>query len=191
MGFVHYFKNSVDDLFGNICANKWRFVLCVIICLLGAACGIAFVCAFQYGWWYYNRCDFACKLMQGGFTIFVIFLIGTALLYVTLILCNMLKETCRLSCIPVFAACLYLGATTAALFTMSVMWGVLFIVFVVLEDLAINCFACFVCFNEKPICRRFTEAVCDLKQLALVLAVGLIYKIFAYFVIIKILTAII
>lgn len=191
MGFIHYFKNSVDDIVCNICANKWRFIFCSIVCLLGAACGIALFYAFQYGWWYFNRCDFANKLMEGGFTILLVFIGTTALSYLCIILCNILKETCRLSCVVLFVSSLYLGATAVALITMSIMWGVLYIIFIAIEDFAINCFTCFVCCNEKPICRRFPEAVCDLKQAALVMAVGLIYKIIAYFVILKILTAVI
>ncbi len=191
MGFIHYIKNTVYDIGYKICAYKWRFIMCAVFCVAGIACGIAFFYAFQYGWWYFNRCEFANKLMAGGFSAFLLFLLSYLVLYLILILCNMLKETYWLCCVATFIACLYVGATVVALFTVSVIWGVLFVILIALEDIAVYCMSCFVCLCEKPICRKFDEAVRDFHQVGILLALGFIYKIVAFFVIMKILTAVI
>lgn len=172
-------------------AHKWKYILCVLVSVAGFALGIALFCISNYGWWYYNRCSFAGKIINTSFAVLAAFIFGGALMFLMLTLCSMLRQTHFLAYAVDLVTCLYCGATTAAVFVCSVMWGVLFAVFVSLEWLAAVCFACFACVCEKPMCRNFCEAARDIKQSAIALAVGVLYKIIALFVILKLLTALI
>ena len=191
MGILCYLHDFFDDLRQQLCANKFKFVICLLASLAGIGVGIGFFYAFQCGWWYFNRISFADKLIQGGFGVFLLFLFTTALIYLGLVLCSLFKGTHYLSLFTVFVASFYCGATIVALFTLSVMWGVLYIAFIALENIIIWSAACFACLCEKAICRTFRESVCDCKTSATILIIGLIYKILAFFVVIKLLTSVI
>lgn len=191
MGYFNSIKYCICDVFYKIRECKWKFIGCVAVSLIGFALGIAFFCMSGYGWWYYNRCEFASRLPAADFGVFISFVALTALLYVLYLLCGMTRITHYLSYLVNIVACIYCGATVAAVFVYSTAWGVLFTVFVAVPDLAVKCFACFVSVCERSLCRTFCESARDLKQLAVVLAVGLLYKIIALFVILKLLTALI
>lgn len=191
MNLLCFIKYHTDDLFCKVRACKWKFILCVALSVIGFALGIALFCASNYGWWYYNRCDFAAKIITTSFSVVVSFVLGCVLLYLLLILCNMSRPTRYFVYVVNVISCIYCGATTAAVFVYSVVWGILYAVLVSAEWLVTVCFACFVCVCEKPYCRRFCESARDLKQLAVVLFLGLLYKIIALFVILKLLTALI
>lgn len=191
MGFLSYIKYSFCDLFDKVRCFKWKFVLCAIVTVIGFVLGIVFFSVFAYGWWYYNRCTYASKLMEAGFNVLISFVITAVLVYLAFVLCNMTRITHYLALIVNFVACFYCGATVAALFTYSVMWGVLYALFVALPWLVTMCFCCFVCLCEAPICRSFCESARDSKALSFVLAIGLACKILTLFVILKILTMLI
>lgn len=191
MGFLSFLKYSFCDIWYKVRECKWRFILCIAISLIGFALGITVFCLSQYGWWYYNRCVFASKLMDAGFNVFISCLTVTALIYLLYLLCNMTRFTHYLVYIINLGACFYCGATVAALFVYSVSWAIMYVLFVAIEWLAVMCFACFVCVCEKPYCRTFCESARDSKQLLFVLIVGLIYKIIALFIILRLLTALI
>lgn len=191
MGFLHYIKYTFCDIMCKVRLCKWKFMLCAVVSLVGFALGIALFYISNYGWWYYNRCNFASKILEAGFTIFLSYLISCVVIYLLFVLCNMSRFTHYLAYLINLLVCLYCGATMAAVFVYSVMWGVLYLLFVTIEWLVIMCFACFVCVCEKPYCRRFCESVNDLSLLAYVLVVGFVYKIVAMFVILKLLTALI
>lgn len=191
MGLFYSIKYNMQDVFCKVRAYKWKLIFCVAVSLIGFGLGIALFYASKYGWWYYNRCSFASKLIDAGFSVFLWCVASCAIVYLLLVLCNMLRATHYLAYLVNLLACFYCGATTAAVFVYSVMWGILYVLFVTIEWLIIMCFACFVCVCEKPYCRRFCESVRDLKQTAFVLAIGLIYKIVALFIILKLLTMLI
>lgn len=191
MGFLCFLKYNIEDLFCKVRVGKWKFVLCVAVTLVGFALGIVLFCVSNYGWWYYNRCNFASKIVNTSFSVLFSFAVGCGLLYLLFVLCNMTKPTHYLAYVVNLVSCIYCGATIAAVFAHSSMWGVLYVVLVVAEWLVVQCFACFVCVCEKPYCRTFCESARDLKQLAVVLLIGLVYKIVMLFVILKILTALI
>lgn len=191
MNLLCFLKYNIDDLFCKVRACKWKFILCVALSIVGFALGIVLFCASNYGWWYYNRCNFASKIVTTTFSVLFSFAVGCVLLYFLYVLCNMTKQTHYLAYVVNVVSCIYCGATTAAIFVYSAMWGVLYAALVAAEWLAVMCFACFVCVCEKPYCRRFCESMRDLKQLAVVLFVGLLYKIIVLFVIIRLLTALI
>ena len=191
MGFLSSIKYGIADILCKIRERKWTFILCVSVSLVGFILGIVFFCISGYGWWYYNRCEFASKLPSAGFGVLLSFVVSTALIYLLYILCNMTRFTHYLALAVNLVACIYCGATVAAVFVYSAVWGVLYVILVAVPWLIIMAFACFVCMCEPPVCRSFCEAVRDLKYLLLVLAIGLMCKIIALFVVLKILTMLI
>lgn len=191
MGFLSSLKFCFCGIIDNMRAHKWKLLLCAVISLAGFVLGIVCFNLSGYGWWYYNRCSYASKLTAAGFSVFVSFIFVTAIIYLAYVLCNMTRYTHYLALLINLTACLYCGATLSAIFVYSAVYGVLYAVFISIVWLFIMCVACFACFCEPPICRTFCESVRDLKRTAFILAVGLIYKLFALFVILKILTALI
>lgn len=191
MGFLSSFKYSFYDILFKIRECKWKFVFCAVFTVVGFVLGIVFFSLAEYGWWYYNRCVFASKLTEAGFSVLISFVAAAALLYILYVLCNMTRITHYLAIIVHLIGCVYCGATVAAIFVYSAMWGVLYVVFVALIWLAAMCLACFACLCEPPICRSFCESLNDSKPVLTILAIGLVYKIIALFVILKILTMLI
>lgn len=191
MGFLHYIKNSFCDIMCKVRICKWKFIFCVAVSLIGFVLGIALFYASNYGWWYHNRCTYASKILEAGFSVFVSYIVSCAIIYLLLVLCNMSRVTHYLAYLINMLACFYCGATVAAIFAYSIMCGVLYLLFIAVEWVAVMCFACFVCLCEPAICRRFCESVRDMNQLTYVLVIGLIYKIIALFVILKVLTMLI
>ena len=191
MGILLFLRNTVDDIFHKICARKWTLIICFAACLLGAALGIACFFAFQYGWWYFNRTGFADKIIHGGFEVFIYFAVTAAFAYIGFALCGMRKGTHYLRLLFCFLICFYCGATVVALFALSVMWGIMYLLLIALEDLCFCAVACFCCITEKAVCRTFRESVCDHKQAAVIIIIWTVYKLLAFFVVIKILTCVI
>ena len=193
MGFFCYLKYNICDIFCRVRAKRWRFVFCCIVSLVGFALGVALFCVSysRFGWWYYNRCNFASKLATAGFSVLISYVLTTTLVYILFVLSAMLRQTHYLCILINLVVCFYCGATLAATFVYSALWGVLYAVFVAIPWLIIMCFSCFICLCEPPVCRNFIESNRDLKPLAFVLTLGLIYKIFALFVILKVITVLI
>lgn len=191
MGFLSYLKYGFCDVFDKIRIYKWRLVLCVALSIAGFVLGIVLFNVSAYGWWYYNRCSFASKLVEAGFSVLIAFVVSSALIYFSYALCNMTRFTRYFALLLNVIVCLYCGATVSALFVYSVMWGILYAILVAVEWMAAVCLGCFVCLCMQPICRTFCEAIRDSRELLFILLVGLIYKIIALFVVIKLLTMLI
>ncbi len=191
MGFLCFVRYSFQEIACRLRMYRWKLILCIAVSLAGFVLGIALFCTCGYGWWYYNRCNFACKITEAGFSVLLTFIIAAAVIYVLLTLCSMLRQTHFLAYLVNLLACFYCGATLAAIFVYSTVWGILYAVFVAVLWLATICLSCFVCISELHINRCFGEAVSDMKLTAFVLTAGVIYKIIALFVILKILTMLI
>lgn len=191
MSFFSNLKYSFCDIFDKVRMCKWRFILCAVISVIGFTLGIVFFNLSDCGWWYYNRCAYAIKLLEGGFGVLVSFVVIYAIIYLAYILCNMTRPTHYVPLLVNLIFCIYCGATIAAICVQSVLLGILYAIIVGLGWLITMCFACFVSICEPPICRTFCESTQDLKQLLFVLIIGLIYEIVALFVILKILTMLI
>lgn len=191
MGFFSYLKYSFCDIFDKVRMCKWKFILCASISVIGFVLGIVFFNISDCGWWYYNRCAYAIKLLEAGFGVLISFVVICAIVYLIYVLCNMTRPTHFLPLIVNLIICIYCGATIAAICQQSVLLGVLYAIIVGLGWLITMCFACFVSICELAICRTFCESAQDSKQLLFVLAIGLIYKTIALFVILKILTTLI
>ena len=191
MGILLYLRNTADDIHHKICVYKWKFIICVLSCLLGFALGIALFYAFRYGWWYFNRTAFADKIIQAGFDVVIYFAVTSLFAYFGFALCGLTKGTHYIRLAVSCVICFYCGACVVALFTISVMWGILYLLFIALADLAFCAVACFCCICEKAVCRTFRESLCDQTQTAAIIITWTVYKLLAFFVVIKILTCLI
>ena len=191
MGIFCRIKRYFEDLWHKICECKWRALLCALVAVVGVVVGVALFKVFSYSWWYYNRCNFAEKLFAGGFSLFFFFLIGSFAYFLCILLCNLIPQTRFLNFVLLFFAGFYCGANTAATSECWSVWGVLFAVLVALPELVAYTLASFLASCEYPSCRRFREAWCDFRQCLLILTIGFVVKIITFFVILRIITAVI
>ena len=191
MGFFCKIKRHFEDLWCKICEFRWRALLCVAIAVAGVSLGVALFNAFSCSWWYYNRCAFAEKLFEGGFSLFFFFAIGSLVYFLCIVLCNLIPQTRFLNYLLLFAAGFYCGANTMATIACWSVWGVFYAILVALPEIITYALASFLASCEYPSCRRFRESVSDFRCCLLVLTVGFVVKIFCYFVILRIITAVI
>lgn len=171
--------------------HKWRALICALCAVVGIVIGVVLFNIGKYGWWYENRVTYAEKLFNGGFSLFFLFLLGTVLFYICLVLCNVYPQTKFLNCILLTVSCLYVGANTVATITCWSVWGVLFCIFVSVEEVIFYFLTCLVCFCEPESCRSIRETFCDLRQCLAILAVAFVFKIIGFFVILRLITAVI
>ena len=191
MSFFCRIRRYFEDLWHKICACRWKALLCVVIATLGVAVGVALFKAFAFSWWYYNRCAFADKLFMGGFSIFVLFVIGSLVYYLVIVSCNLIPQTRFLNFVLLFVAGFYCGANTAATIECWSVWGVLYAILVALPELITYILASFLASCEYPACRTFRESLCDFRHCLLILGIGLAIKTLTFFVILQIITAVI
>ena len=191
MGIMCKIKRYFEDLWAKICQWKWKALLCTGIAVVGVGVGVALCRVFQYSWWHYNRLSFSETLFTGGFSVFFFFLMTVLAYYVCIVLSNMIPETRFLVFILLFVAGFYCGANTLACIESWSVWGVLFTVLVTLPEILACTTASFLACCEYPAYRRFKESWCDFRPCLLVLAIGLVVRIITFFVILKLLTAVI
>ena len=191
MGFFCRLKRYFEDLWHRICECRWRALFCAAIAIVGVIVGVALFKAFSYSWWFYNRCAFAEKLFAGGFSLFFFFLIGSLAYFFCLVFCNLIPQTRFLVYVLLFVAGFYCGANTAATIECWSVWGVFYAILITVPELIAYTLATFLASCEYPSCRRFREAMRDFRQCMFILAVGFVVKIIAFFIILKIITAVI
>ena len=191
MGFFCKIKRYFEDLWAKICECKWRALASAAIGVIGVVVGVALFKAFSYTWWYFNRLSFAETLFAGGFSLFFFFLIGSLAYFLCIVACNLIPQTRFLVWVLLFIAGFYCGANTAAAIECWSIWGVFYAILVTLPEIVAYVLACFLAICEYPTCRRFREAFCDFRQCLVVLAVGCAVRVLTFFVILKIITAII
>lgn len=191
MGIFCKIKRYFEDLWAKICQCRWKALLCAVIAIAGVGVGVAFCKAFQYSWWHYNRLAFSETLFIGGFSLFFFFLITALAYYVCIVLCNMLPQTRFLVFVLLFVAGFYCGANAMACIESWSVWGVFFALLVTLPEILACTTASFLAYCEYPAYRRFKESWCDFRPCLVVLAMGLVVRIITFYVILKILTAVI
>ena len=159
--------------------------------MAGIVVGVVLFNVGEYGWWYANRISYADRLFNGGFSLFFFFLLWTVIFYLCLVFCNIHPATKFLNCVILFVACLYAGANTAAAIICWSVWGVLFCILVTLEEVIAYFIVCFVAFCEPSPCRTIRETFCDLRQCLAIIAFAFVVKIIGFFVILRLITAVI
>lgn len=191
MSCFRFVKRYFDDVWDNLCIHKWRALACAFVAATGITVGIVLFNVFSFGWWYFNRIEYAKKLFDGGFSLFLSMLLWTAVFYVVLIICNMFRATRFLTYAVLFISCLYCGANSAAVVVCWSVWGILFILLVIVAEVLGYFLACFAVFCQYPECRSFSQTFCDLRPCLFVLIASFIVRIIGFFVILRLLTAVI
>ena len=191
MGCFRLITNYCEDVWDRLRNNKWKSILTALVCVAGIALGAVLFNVFKYGWWFDNRVSYAEKLFQGSFSLFFSFLLWTAAFYFCMLLSNLIPATRFLNYFLLFVACFYCGANTAAAIYCWTVWGVLFAIFATLWEVIGYYLACIATCTEPTGCSKLNEAFCDFKPTLAVLIVAFLIKIIGFFVILKIITAII
>ena len=184
-------KNFFEDIWRKLCDNKWKTLVCTVVAVVGVAVGIALFQAFKYGWWYCNRCNFADKLFDGSFALIFLFAGCYAIFYLCIVFSNLIPQTRFLCYVALFVACLYCGATAAAVIACYAVWGVVYVIVVTIVEVSSYFVACLVACCEWPSCRTVNEAFCDFSQTLQVLCVAFVAKLLGFFVILQLITAVI
>lgn len=191
MGIFRLIKIQFEDTWQKICSHWLKTLTCIVVALSGVIVGVVLFNIAPYSWWYFNRYTYAEGLFNGGFALLLSFVVSALFFYFCIVLCNLVPFTRYLSQIVLFVACLYCGANTAAAVVCWSLWGVMFAIFATFIEVVGYCLCCAVSLCEYPACRTLKEAFCELKICFWVLILALMLKIVGFFVILKILTAII
>ena len=191
MGCFRYLKFTCIDIWEKMCNHKWKSLICALSAIAGIIIGVVLFNVSKYGWWYGNRIAYAERLFNGGFSLFFFFLLWMTILYFALIFSNLHPATHFLNCVLLFVCCFYVGANTASTIVCFSVWGVLFCILVSVAEVISYYLVCLVAFCEPSSCRTLREAFCDFRQCATILAVAFVVKIIGFFVILRLITAVI
>lgn len=190
----------MDALFFNVLARdavlrlkteRSKVWLCIVFAVIGTVLGVVAYSVSQYTWWGGNRCDYAYKLMYGGFFAVLLSyaLCGAGISFA---LCCFAKWNVRwLNLLLVFVVSLYFGANCCAVCYYSGLLGVLYAVFLLLSEEIINLFCCFFAFSERCCGSTFLQAFRDVKVPIFLQIGGILVKMFVIFALLRTLTALI
>ena len=191
MGILRSLKRGCEDVWDTLCNHKWKSIICAFVSIAGIVVGVVLFKKYSYGWWYNNRCEYAFKLFDGQFYLLFIFLLWMIVFFLCIVGCSTIPQTKFLALILLFVSCLYCGANTAATIVCLSVWGILYAIFVTLFEVIGYYLAVSVAWCEPTPCRSFRESLCDNKQVFSILCIAFIVRIIGYFVILRILTAVI
>ncbi len=191
MKVLRKIKFGAEDLWQTLCVHKWKTTVCALVAIVGVAVGGVFVKTFAYSWWYNNRCEYAYKLFEGNFGLLFSFLLWTAVFYGCLLACQLIPSIKYVSLVALAAACFYCGANTAAAIMCWSVWGILFALLVTSIEVVGYFLSCLLCCCQPAACRSVREAFCDTKPALLILIGAFAAKFIAFFIILRLLTAVI
>jgi len=181
--------NFFDDILNKLRAYKWRAVFCAVLSIIGIVLGVVLFNAAEYDWWYMNRCSFADRIFNGGFSLFFYFFFTSAVYFLLLVLCGMRRFTQFICLIILTVYSLYCGANAAAVIVCYKVYGILFVILVVTVEAAGYFLACFLCMCECACQKTFKESCRDLRGVFCVVLLNFLVKIICFFVVLRILTA--
>jgi len=186
------FRRCGEDLLQLLRTHKTKVVLCCVFAVLGIALGVTMYCISNYNWWYYNRNDYACKLLYDGFfAVFLAFLLSAVVCAALLCLFSVWRQTRFLSYVVVFFSGFYLGANASALFTCVGAWALAFVLTLQLFGLAANALCCFLVLADDGCNNTFKQTICQCKPVLIIQFAAVLVKILLIFVLLRPLTALI
>lgn len=186
------FRRCGDDLLQMLRTHKTKVALCCIFAVLGIALGVTAYCISNYNWWYYNRNEYACKLLYDGFfAVFTAFLLPAVVCAALLCLFSAWRQTRFLSLSVVFLSGFYLGANAGALFTCVGAWALAFVLTMQLLGLAANLLCCFLVLADCSCNNTFKQTVGRCKPVFILQFAAVLAKLLIIFVLLRPLTALI
>ena len=187
-----FFRRCGQDLAQDFRAHKWKLVLCCVFAVAGVIVGVTLFHVSQYNWWYCNRYDYACKLLYGGFfAVLLAFLLAAVVMTALLCLFSAWRQTKFLCYLLVFLSGLYFGANIAAVFVCVGVLAILYGVFLVVLELAVNTLCCFLAAIDDCCNYTFKQVIYNCKGLIILQFAAVVVKILLFFVLLRPISALI
>ena len=185
-------KRCWDDLWQSLRTHKSKAVLCCVFALLGVILGITLFCISNYNWWYFNRYNYACKLLYGGFfAVLLAFVLAAAVYSALLCLCSAWRQT-RFLCYFVMAlAALYFGANLAAMFQCVGFLAVLYGLFLLLLELVPDVLCCFFLVSDNCCNNTFKQTLFNCRPVLIIQFAAALLKLLIIFILLRPLSALI
>lgn len=172
--------------------EKLKLLVCCICVAGGTVLGMVLFNATQCEWWGTNRFDYAFKLMHGGlFALFVSYAFCLVLISLPLSLCFVWQWAWFVPYVVAFGTAIYFGANCCAVVIYDGFLGVLYVVFVLLVELASNAFCCFWAATDCCCCGCFLPLSRQAKEVMAMQIVAVFVKLFVNFVLLRGITALI
>lgn len=172
--------------------EKIKLFACCLCVAVGTVLGIVLFNATQCQWWGTNRFDYAFKLMHGGFfALLVSYLVCVVLVSAPLSLCFAWQWASFVPYVVAFVAALYFGANCGAVLVYDGFLGVLYVIFVLLVELATNAFCCFWAATDCCCNGCFWPLSRQAKEVVAMQIVTVFVKLFVNFVLLRGITALI
>lgn len=185
------FNLLAQDVSVRFRTERPKVLLCAFVAVCGIVLGIVAYNLAQYSWWGTNRCDYAYKLLYGGFFAMLLSYVLCAAV-ISFALCCSAWWNARWLCVVVaFAVSFYFGANCCAVCAYSGFLGVLYAVLLLLAEEAINLLTCFWVFSEFCCCGNLRQAFQCVKLPIFLQIASIFVKLFIIFALLRTLTALI
>ncbi len=189
---VFSIKIFFQDIWQNLRCNKSKTIICCVVAVVGTVLGVVLYKVSAYSWWAVNRCEYAYKIVYGGFfSILVGYLLYTIIISL-LLCCLTLWCWVDVSCYAILLVIsIYFGANCCAICSCYGVLGVFYILFVLLLEQLINMICCLETINIG-ICRQtFRSAIINLKKVLILQVLSIFIKIFMIFAILRVIISLI
>lgn len=186
------FRRCGEDLLQQFRTHKTKLLLTCVFTLAGVILGVTLFCISQYNWWYCNRYDYATKLLYGGFfAVLLSFLLAATVMTVLCCLFSAWRQTKFLCYLLAFVAALYFGANLAAIFACVGFLGVLYGVFLLVLELAVNALCCFWVVTDRGCNYTFKQTVLNCRPIIIVQFSAALIKLLLFFLLLRPISALI
>ncbi len=182
----------VGDVSQRFRTERKKVFCCAFAALIGTVLGLVAYNVSQYSWWGVNRCDYAYKLLYGGFfALFVAYLLCALVVCVVLCCSACIKNSQWLCVGTIVVFSIYFGANCCAVCSYSSFLGVLYALFLLLTEQAINWFCCFWACTEFGCADSFKQGFQIVKLPVYWQIASVFVKLLIVFVLLRTLTALI
>ncbi len=172
--------------------EKLKLLVCCLCVAVGTVLGIVLFNATQCQWWGTNRFDYAFKLMHGGFfALLVSYAACVALVAAPLSLGFAWQWAWFVPYVVAFVTAIYFGANCGAVLVYDGFLGALYVIFVLLVELAANAFCCFWAATDCCCSGSFWPLSRQAKEVVAMQIVAVFVKLFVNFVLLRGITALI
>lgn len=179
------------DLLQRLRTERNKVFVCAVAAVLGIVLGIVAYNVTQCSWWGANRCNYAYKLLYGGFFTLLLSYVLCACAISLVLCCSSWRNIQWLCVVTMFVVSIYFGANCCAVCVYSGFLGVLYVLLVLLPEEFINWLSCFFAFSEPCCGGSFRMGLQNVKLSIFVQIFGIFVKILIIFALLRTLTALI